>query len=117
MFILYVSPTARSCRKARLWLQERHVPFKEKNIFSSFLSVEEFSRIIDLLRKEKKPLPFSLPHICHCFSEKQEELEWYEALAESPYLLDRPILVGSTHIVVGFDEECFQNFLLNETVY
>ena len=116
MFILYVSPTAQSCRKARLWLQERHVPFKEKNIFSSFLSIEEFSRIMNLLRKENKPLPFSLPHPCHCFSEKQER-EWYQILVESPYSLDRPILVGSTHIVVGFDEECFQNFLLNEAAY
>ena len=115
MIILYVSPTARSCRKARLWLQEHHVPFKEKNIFKSFLSIEEFCRIIDLLRKEKKPLPFSLSHPCHCFPENQEG-EWYQTLVEDPYLLDRPILVGNTHIVVGFDEECFQHFLRNETV-
>lgn len=114
MFILYVSPTALSCRKARLWLQEHHVPFKEKNIFNSFLSMEEFSHIIDLLRKEKKPLPFLLANPFHSFPEKQE-LEWYHTLTKFPYLLNRPILVGSTHIEVGFDEDRFHHFLLKET--
>lgn len=112
--MLYVTPTALSCRKARLWLQDHHVPFKERNLFSSFLSLEEFSHILFLLRQEKKPLPFHFSNSIHSFSEKRE-VEWYPTLVRYPCLLKRPILVGIKHIEVGFDEDCFRNFVLKES--
>ena len=113
MFTLYVTPTALSCRKAHQWLKEHHVPFIERNIFCSFLSAEEFNHILFLLRNEKKLVPsyFSTSH--HSFT-LEREAEWYHTLVEHPYLVKRPILVGDTHIEVGFNEEYFKEFLLKE---
>lgn len=113
LFTLYVTPTALSCRKARQWLQEHHIPFIERNIFCSFLSAEEFDQILFLLRDEKKLFPFHFSTSRHSFS-LDREAEWYHTLVQHPYLLKRPILVGNTHITIGFNEECFKDFLFKE---
>lgn len=46
MVILYTSPSCTSCRKARAWLQEHNIPYKERNIFSDPLSVDEIKNIL-----------------------------------------------------------------------
>lgn len=33
MVTLYTSPSCTSCRKARAWLQENNIPYKERNLF------------------------------------------------------------------------------------
>ena len=34
MVTLYTSPSCTSCRKAKTWLEEHEIPYKERNIFS-----------------------------------------------------------------------------------
>ena len=46
MLTLYTSPSCTSCRKARAWLQEHEIPFKERNIFSEPLNIEELKAIL-----------------------------------------------------------------------
>lgn len=46
MVTLYTSPSCTSCRKARAWLEEHDIPYKERNIFSEPLSLDEIKEIL-----------------------------------------------------------------------
>ncbi|STY33841.1 Regulatory protein spx [Listeria fleischmannii subsp. coloradonensis] len=46
MVTLYTSPSCTSCRKARAWLEEHEIPYKERNIFSEPLSLDEIKEIL-----------------------------------------------------------------------
>ncbi|MGQ0515818.1 glutaredoxin domain-containing protein, partial [Bacillus sp. D-CC] len=46
MVTLYSSPSCTSCRKAKLWLEENHIPYTERNIFSDPLTIEEIKEIL-----------------------------------------------------------------------
>ena len=46
MVTLYTSPSCTSCRKAKAWLQENGIPFKERNIFSEPLNIDEIKNIL-----------------------------------------------------------------------
>src|SRR5690625_7747418 len=46
MVTLYTSPSCTSCRKAKAWLEEHEIAFKERNIFSEPLSLDEIKEIL-----------------------------------------------------------------------
>mgnify|MGYP001044656579 FL=1 len=46
MVTLYTSPSCTSCRKARTWLEENNIEYKERNIFSEPLSLDEIKGIL-----------------------------------------------------------------------
>ncbi|STY44069.1 Regulatory protein spx [Listeria grayi] len=46
MVTLYTSPSCTSCRKARAWLEEHEIPYKERNIFSEPLNLDEIKEIL-----------------------------------------------------------------------
>ena len=56
MLTLYTSPSCTSCRKARAWLQEHEIPFKERNIFSEPLNIEELKAVLIMTKMEQKRL-------------------------------------------------------------
>src|SRR5699024_8278265 len=46
MVTLYTSPSCTSCRKAKAWLEEHDISYKERNIFSEPLSLDEIKEIL-----------------------------------------------------------------------
>ncbi|MDV8935165.1 MAG: transcriptional regulator Spx, partial [Carnobacterium sp.] len=46
MVTLYTSPSCTSCRKARAWLEEHHIAYTERNIFSEPLNIPEIKAIL-----------------------------------------------------------------------
>src|SRR5699024_12633925 len=46
MVTRYTSPSCTSCRKAKAWLEENDIAFKERNIFSEPLTIEEIKEIL-----------------------------------------------------------------------
>lgn len=45
---LYTSPSCTSCRKARLWFEEHGIAYREQNIFSEPLTVNDIKSILRL---------------------------------------------------------------------
>lgn len=45
MVILYTASSCTSCRKAKAWLEEHQIPYKERNIFAEPLTIEEIKQI------------------------------------------------------------------------
>lgn len=46
MVTLYTSPSCTSCRKAKAWLEEHNISYKERNIFSEPLTLDEIKEIL-----------------------------------------------------------------------
>ena len=46
MIRLYTAPGSQSCRKAKLWLTNRHMDFVEKNILSTSLQEDELREFL-----------------------------------------------------------------------
>ena len=46
MVRIYVTPTCSSCRKAKKWLDERNVEYKEINLLQTKLTNEDLSLIL-----------------------------------------------------------------------
>ena len=54
MISLYTTPSCTSCRKARAWLTENELPFKERNIFSDPLNSDELLEILSLTKTDRR---------------------------------------------------------------
>lgn len=115
MLLLYVSPTARHSRQAGEWLRERGIPYQERNIFSSVLTLEEFAELCSLLRAEKKSI-LSLFGVSPDVPLSLTEEDCYQNLYDTPQSLQRPILMGRNHIEIGFSQEGFERLLLQENI-
>ena len=50
MITMYTSPGCASCRKAKQWLTEQGISFRERNIFAAILKDEEIKSL--LMRSE-----------------------------------------------------------------
>ncbi|MCI1975288.1 MAG: transcriptional regulator SpxA [Limosilactobacillus sp.] len=114
MVTLYTSPSCTSCRKAKSWLQENGIPFKERNIFSEPLNVSEIKNILrmtedgteDIISKRSK-----------AYSELKVNLDeipmkqLYELISKNPGLLRRPIIIDDKRLQVGYNEDEIRRFL------
>lgn len=108
LFVHY--PKCTTCQKAKKWLDEKGVSYKERHIKEDNPSVKEikewhaksgmplkkFFNTSGLLYKELQ-LKDKL--------EKMSEEEQYKLLASDGMLVKRPILVGDDFVLTGFREK------------
>ena len=107
LFICY--PKCSTCKKAKKWLDERHLNYTERHIVEenpsygelkewvskSGLPLKKFFNTSGLLYKEMK-LKDKLPTM--------SEDEQLQLLATNGMLVKRPLVIGDEAILVGFKE-------------
>lgn len=114
MVTLYTSPSCTSCRKARQWLEEQEIPYKERNIFSEPLSLEE---IKDILRMTEDGTDEIISTRSKTFQKLNVDLEslhlqqLYDLIQKNPGLLRRPIIMDEKRLQVGYNEDEIRRFL------
>lgn len=117
MVTLYTSPSCTSCRKARAWLKEHDIPFKERNIFSEPLSINEIKQILQMTENgteeiiSKRSKAYQKLHI------DLDELplqNLFELIQHDPGLLRRPIILDEKRLQVGYNEDEIRRFLPRE---
>ncbi|MFZ4450429.1 transcriptional regulator SpxA [Salibacterium aidingense] len=114
MVTLLTSPSCTSCRKARAWLEEYNIPFEERNIFASPLTVEEVKEIVRLTEDGTDEIVSKRSKV---FQELNVELEnlplqrLFELISEHPGLLRRPIIFDEKRLQVGYNEAEIRRFL------
>lgn len=114
MVTLYTSPSCTSCRKAKAWLEEHNIDFRERNIFSEPLTIDE---IKEVLRMTEDGTDEIISTRSKAFQELDIQLDamplqdLYELIQNNPGLLRRPILLDEKRLQVGYNDDEIRRFL------
>ncbi|WP_337020304.1 transcriptional regulator SpxA, partial [Oceanobacillus massiliensis] len=111
---LYVTPSCTSCRKAKAWFQEHHIPFTERNIFNEALTLDEIKAILRLTENGTEEIVSTRSKVFQDMNIDMEQLplkDLYELLQKNPRLLKRPIIHDEKRLQVGYNDEEIRRFL------
>lgn len=114
MVTLYSSPSCTSCRKARMWLENNHIPYTERNIFSDPLSLEEIKQILRMTETGTDEIISTRSKVFQELDIQVDALplqQLYEMVHEYPGILRRPILIDEKRLQVGYNEDEIRRFL------
>ena len=114
MVTLYTSPSCTSCRKAKAWLQENGIPFKERNIFSEPLNIDEIKNILRMTEDGTEDIISKRSKAYSKLNVDLDELpmkQLYKLISKNPGLLRRPIIVDEKRLQVGYNEDDIRRFL------
>lgn len=117
MIILYTSPSCSSCRKAKKWLDDFKLPYKEKNLFVTPLTREEIIKILELTENGtddivSKRSKFIVEN--NIDVENMSLKEVIQLIQDHPSVLKRPIIVDTRRLQVGYNDEEIRTFIPRE---
>lgn len=117
MVTLYTSPSCTSCRKARAWLEEHHIAYTERNIFSEPLNIPEIKAILRMTEDGTEEIISIRSKV---FQELDVDLDdmplqqLFDLVQKNPGLLRRPIMLDEKRLQVGYNEDEIRRFLPRE---
>lgn len=114
MVTLYTSPSCTSCRKARAWLKENNIPFKERNIFSELLTMDEIKSILRMTENGTEEIISKRSKVFQKLNINLDELplqKLFDLIQKNPGLLRRPIILDEKRLQVGYNEDEIRRFL------
>lgn len=114
MVTLYTTPSCTSCRKAKMWLEEHHISYKERNIFSETLSIDEIKEILRMTEDGTDEIISTRSKIFQKLNINVDTLplqDLYKLICENPGLLRRPIIIDEKRLQVGYNEDEIRRFL------
>ena len=114
MVTLYTSPSCTSCRKAKAWLEEHEIGYKERNIFSEPLTIDEIKEILRMTEDGTDEIISTRSKTFQKLNVNLESLplqELYKLIKENPGLLRRPIILDEKRLQVGYNEDEIRRFL------
>ena len=113
MVTLYTSPSCTSCRKARAWLKEHDIAFKERNIFSEPLSLNEIKNILRMTEDGTEDIISKRSKAYQKLSVDLNDLSMkalFKLISKNPGLLRRPIIIDDKRLQVGYNEDEIRRF-------
>lgn len=114
MVNLYTSPSCTSCRKAKAWLEEHGIQYKERNIFSEPLSATEIKQVLQLTENGTEEIVSRRSKVFQELDVDLDDLslkQLIDLIEKNPGLLRRPILVDDKRLQVGYNEDEIRRFL------
>ena len=114
MVKIYVTPTCSSCRKAKKWLDEHNVKYKEINLLQTKLTNEDLSLILkncengfdDIISPRSKIMKDGNINIDDMTVSGLKNF-----IIENPTILRRPIIVDDDRLQIGYNEEDIDVFM------
>ncbi|WP_413627824.1 transcriptional regulator Spx [Fructilactobacillus vespulae] len=114
MLNLYVAPSSASSRKARNWLKDHNISFKERNINSRPLNAKEVKHVLRLTENGSEDIISTRSNIFKKLHLDLDELslgQLVDLLVKYPDLIKRPIIFDDKRLEVGYNEEEIRRFL------
>jgi regulatory protein spx len=114
MVTLYLSPSCTSCRRAKAWFDAHQIPYKERNILSEKLSVDEIKNILRFTEDGTDEIISTKSKTFQKLNVNIDSLslrELYTLINENPGLLRKPLILDEKRLQVGFNEEEIRSFL------
>ncbi|GAY74041.1 transcriptional regulator Spx [Lentilactobacillus kosonis] len=115
MTIQFLStPSCTSCRKAKAWLQENEVAYKERNIFANPLTKAELKKILMLSEEGTEALISTRSFAVQEYRHRLDSMnlnDLLELLSAHPEMIRRPIIVDENRLQIGFNDDEIRRFL------
>ena len=132
MLNLYTSPSCTSCRKAKAWLKEHDISFKERNIFANPLNKEEIMQVLRMTENGTEEIistrsrtfqnlkinldDLSIDQLIDLYlyclgSPGLQQDQSIDLVEKNPSLLRRPIIMDDRRLQVGYNEDEIRRFL------
>ncbi|EFA26159.1 regulatory protein spx [Pediococcus acidilactici 7_4] len=114
MVNLYTSPSCTSCRKAKAWLEEHGIQYKERKFFSEPLSAAEIKQVLQLTENGTEEIVSRRSKVFQELDVDLDDLslkQLIDLIEKNPGLLRRPILVDDKRLQVGYNEDEIRRFL------
>ena len=114
MLNLYTSPSCTSCRKAKAWLKEYDISFKERNIFANPLNKEEIMQVLRMTENGTKEIISTRSRTFQNLKINLDDLsidQLIDLVEKNPSLLRRPIIMDDRRLQVGYNEDEIRRFL------
>jgi regulatory protein spx len=114
MVTLYLSPSCTSCRRAKAWFDEHQIPYKERNILSEKLTLDEIKSILRFTEDGTDEIISTKSKAFQKLNININSLslrELYKIIEENPGLLRKPLILDEKRLQVGFNEEEIRSFL------
>ena len=106
--LFYTSPGCASCRKAKKWLEDNHINFVEKNIFSNLLSEAEIKYLLSRCENGTEDIISTRSKAYANLKENLDEMSINELtrfIQRNPSVLKRPIMLSERNMVIGYDDD------------
>lgn len=103
-----------SCRKAKAWLKEHDIPFKERNIFANPLNKEEIMQILRMTENGTEEIISTRSRTFQNLKINLDDLsidQLIDLVEKNPSLLRRPIIMDDRRLQVGYNEDEIRRFL------
>ena len=114
MLNLYTSPSCTSCRKAKAWLKEHDISFKERNIFANPLNKEEIMQVLRMTENGTEEIISTRSRTFQNLKINLDGLsidQLIDLVEKNPSLLRRPIIMEDRRLQVGYNEDEIRRFL------
>lgn len=114
MLNLYTSPSCTSCRKAKAWLKEYDISFKERNIFANPLNKEEILQVLRMTENGTEEIISTRSRTFQNLKINLDDLsidQLIDLVEKNPSLLRRPIIMDDRRLQVGYNEDEIRRFL------
>ena len=114
MLNLYTSPSCTSCRKAKAWLKEHDISFKERNIFANPLNTEEIMQVLRMTENGTEEIISTRSRTFQNLKINLDDLsidQLIDLVEKNPSLLRRPIIMDDRRLQVGYNEDEIRRFL------
>ncbi|MEH7011401.1 transcriptional regulator SpxA [Neobacillus niacini] len=114
MVTLYISPSCTSCRRAKAWFEEHQIPYKERNILSEKLTLDEIKNILHFTENGTDEIISTKSKTFRKLNINIDTLslrELYLIIGENPGILRKPLILDEKRLQVGFNEEEIRSFL------
>ena len=114
MLNLYTSPSCTACRKAKAWLKEHDISFKERNIFANPLNKEEIMQVLRMTENGTEEIISTRSRTFQNLKINLDDLsidQLIDLVEKNPSLLRRPIIMEDRRLQVGYNEDEIRRFL------
>lgn len=114
MIKIYTISSCTSCKKAKTWLNEHQLPYKEQNLAKEPITREEILAILSKTEQGIDSIVSSKNRYAKALDCDIDELsvnEMIEIIKDNPRILKSPILIDEKRLQVGYKEDDIRAFL------
>ena len=111
-----IFPKCSTCKRAKKWLEENKIQFKERNIIEETPTIEELKKWIKESGREIKSffntscLKYKELNLKEKLKDMSDE-EKIELLSSDGMLIKRPLFISEKNVLIGFKEEMWKKIL------